>query len=222
MNKYLQKIANNQIQKLQQQLKELNNKLIILKEQDQNYIDKFEQESDIKEKRKIMLRHNNFRNNELNIVINTIKSIKNKIQQMQLRNQFNDNINNSNIGDKIQITYNPSFDQDMSAAIYINNELITDKFLRKEQSRLSHNQLRDEYLKLNNIIHANIEARIIFNDTIAIILSNQSNINNQQLAQLIHQQINSNLLVFAQDDSAKELTRLARKVVNIIINYLGV
>ena len=222
MNKYLQKIANNQIQKLQQQLKELNNKLIILKEQDQNYIDKFEQELDIKEKRKIMLKHNNFRNNELNVVINTIKSIKNKIQQMQLRNQFNDDINNSNIGDKIQIIYNPSFDQDMSAAIYINNELITDKFLRKEQSRLSHNQLRDEYLKLNNTIHANIEARIIFNNTIAIILSNQSNINNQQLAQLIHQQINSNLLVFAQDDSVKELTRLAKKVVNIIINYLGV
>ena len=222
MNKYLQKIANNQIQKLQQQLKELNNKLIILKEQDQNYIDKFEQELDIKEKRKIMLKHNNFRNNELNVVINTIKSIKNKIQQMQLRNQFNDNINNSNIGDKIQIIYNLSFDQDMSAAIYINNELITDKFLRKEQSRLSHNQLRDEYLKLNNTIHANIEARIIFNNTIAIILSNQSNINNQQLARLIHRQINSNLLVFVQDDSVKELTRLAKKVVNIIINYLGV
>ena len=222
MNKYLQKIANNQIQKLQQQLKELNNKLIILKEQDQNYIDKFEQELDIKEKRKIMLKHNNFRNNELNVVINTIKSIKNKIQQMQLRNQFNDDINNSNIGDKIQIIYNPSFDQDMSAAIYINDELITDKFLRKERSRLSHNQLCDEYLKLNNITHANIEARIIFNNTIAIILSNQSNINNQQLAQLIHQQINSNLLVFAQDDSVKELTRLAKKVVNIIINYLGV
>lgn len=222
MNKYLQKIANNQIQKLQQQLKELNNKLIILKEQDQNYINKFEQELDIKEKRRIMLKHNNFRNNELNVVINTIKSIKNKIQQIQLRDQFNNNINNSNIGDKIQIIYNPSFDQDMSAAIYINNELITDKFLRNERSRLSHNQLRDEYLKLNNIIQANIEARIIFNNTIAIILSNQSNINNQQLAQLIHQQINSNLLVFAQDDSVKELTRLAKKVVNIIINYLGV
>ena len=169
-----------------------------------------------------MLKYNNFRNNELNVVINTIKSIKNKIQQIQLKDQFNNNINNSNIGDKIQIIYNPSFDQDMSAAFYINNKLITDKFLRNERSRLSHNQLRDEYLKLNNIIHANIEARIIFNNTIAIILSNQSNINNQQLAQLIHQQINSNLLVFAQDDSVKELTRLAKKVVNIIINYLGV
>ena len=167
-----------------------------------------------------MWQYNNFRENELNIVINTIRNINNKIQQLQSKNQFNKNIINSHISDKIQITYNPSFDQDMSAAIYINNNLITDKSFRNERSRLSHNQLCDKFIQLYNI-NANIEARIIFNNTIAIILSNQSNINNQQLAQLIKQKINNNLLIFEKDNSVKELTRLARKKLNIVLNYLG-
>lgn len=208
--------------KLQQQLKKLKDKLVNLEKQDQEYINQFEQAKDLQQKRKIMFNYHNFRNNELNVVKNTIKSIEYKMQQLQLKDQFNNTIKNIEIGDKIQINYNPSFDSDMSAAIYINNDLVTDKNFRTEQIRLSHNQLRIKYLQLNNnLLNANIDARIIFNSTIAIILSNRSNINNLQLADLIKQKINYNLLIFEQDDSVKELTRLAKKM-NIFLNYLEV
>lgn len=208
--------------KLQQQLKKLKDKLVNLEKQDQEYINQFEQTKDLQQKRKIMFDHHNFRNNELNVVKNTINSIEYKMQQLQLKDQFDNTIKNIKIGDKIQINYNPSFDSDMSAAIYINNDLVTDKNFRTEQIRLSHNQLRIKYLQLNNnLLDANIDARIIFNSTIAIILSNRSNINNLQLADLIKQKINYDLLIFEQDDSVKELTRLAKKM-NIFLNYLEV